>query len=344
MIPQSSAGQSSIAVVILNFNGKAHLEKFLPGVVQYSPEARIVVADNGSKDDSLAFISKNFSGVEIIDLGKNLGFCGGYNHALKKVDAGYFVLLNNDVEVTPGWLKPMKDVLDKDPSIGSVQPKILSYHQKHLFEYAGAGGGLIDSLGYPFCRGRVFDTVEKDTGQYNDTTPVFWTSGACMMIRSELFGMLGGLDEDFFAHMEEIDLCWRMKRSGSTAFYVGSSTVYHVGGGTLAASNPMKTYYNFRNGLNMLIKNEQGGRLLWKLPLRLMLDWIAAARFLLGTPAHTWAVWRAHWHILTHLPRILAKRKALKHLDFDVSEVYSGVILWKYFILGRKTYALLIAH
>jgi GT2 family glycosyltransferase len=328
---------SRIAVVILNYNGKTHLQNFLPGVVQYSPEATIVVADNGSSDDSLSYLSQNFPTVQLININENLGFCGGYNYALKKIEADYFVLLNNDVEVTSGWLVPMKDLLDRDETIAAVQPKVLSYRHKDLFEYAGAGGGFIDMLGYPFCRGRIFDTVEHDRGQYNDIVPVFWATGACLVIRSKLFKDLGGFDEDFFAHMEEIDLCWRLKRMGHRIFYCGSSTVYHVGGGTLAAGNPTKTYYNFRNGLAMLIKNQGGGQLLWKLPLRLILDWIAALKFLVGTPAHAWAVLRAHGYVFSHLSSILAKRKRLKD-PFGVSEVYPGIILWRYFVLGRKTY------
>ena len=333
----SPAGQA-IAVVILNYNGKAHLEKFLPGIVRYSPEAKVVVADNGSTDDSITFIQKNFPPVEIIDIGKNLGFCEGYNFALTKVEADYFVLLNNDVEVTERWLAPLRDLLDGDTNIAAVQPKILSYHHKKQFEYAGAAGGFIDTLGYPFCRGRIFETTEEDNGQYNDTLPVFWATGACLMIRSKLFNDLGGFDRDFFAHMEEIDLCWRLKRLGHKIFYCGSSTVYHVGGGTLSAGNPRKTYYNFRNGLDMLIKHQRASRLLWTLPLRVVLDWVAALKFLLGSPAHTWAVWRAHWYVLLHLGTILSKRKRLKHTNFRVSEVYPGSIIWKYFVLGRKTF------
>jgi GT2 family glycosyltransferase len=326
----------SLAVVILNYNGKAHLEKFLPGVVKYSPEAKVIVADNGSDDDSLNFISKNFPGVEVIVIGKNLGFCGGYNHALKSVDADYFLLLNNDVDVTDGWLRPLLEIMEGDNNIAAIQPKILSYHQKNRFEYAGAGGGLIDILGYPFCRGRIFDTTEEDHGQYNDTLPVFWATGACLMVRAKLFNELGGFDEDFFAHMEEIDLCWRLKRRRYKVYYCGSSTVYHVGGGTLAAVNPAKTYYNFRNGLDMLIKNQPGGSLVWKFPLRLALDWVAAARFLLGTPAHAWAVVRAHWHVATHIGRILSKRRKLKDTGFEVTEIYPAIILWRYFVVGRK--------
>lgn len=337
MTPQQGAEQSTIAVVILNYNGKAHLETFLPGVVQKSPEALIVVADNGSADDSLTFIRKNFPQVQIIEIGKNLGFCGGYNYALKKVEADYFVLLNNDVEVTDGWLKPMRAVLDRQKETAAVQPKVLSYHNKNKFEYAGAGGGLIDTLGYPFCRGRIFETVEEDKGQYNDTIPVFWATGACMMIRSMLFKDFGGFDEDFFAHMEEIDLCWRLKRRGHSIYYCGTSTVYHVGGGTLAVANPNKTYYNFRNGLDMLIKHQPGTQLIWKLPLRVLLDWVAALRFLLGTPLHTWAVMRAHFYVLFHLGRILDKRRVLQG-SFDVTEMHNGILIWDYFILGRKVF------
>jgi GT2 family glycosyltransferase len=329
---------SVIAVVILNYNGKAHLEKFLPGIVQFSREAKIIVADNGSTDDSLTFISKNFPAIEIIDIGVNLGFCGGYNYALTKVAADYFLLLNNDVEVTEGWLTPLIGILDGDRGIAAVQPKILAYHNKNRFEYAGAGGGLIDRLGYPFCRGRIFDTTEEDRGQYNDTLPVFWATGACFMVRASLFKDIGGFDVDFFAHMEEIDLCWRLKRGGYKVFYCGSSTVYHVGGGTLAVANPRKTYYNFRNGLDMLIKNQGAGQLLWKLPLRLVLDWVAALKFLLDAPAHALAVVRAHWYVATRIGKILSKRQKLKGTGYTVSEVYPGMILWRYFVLGRKTY------
>lgn len=324
---------SHVAVVILNYNGKAFLEKFLPGVIQHSPGAKVVVADNGSTDDSLSIIPL---GVEVINIGKNLGFCGGYNYALKKVEADYFVLLNNDVEVTANWLTPVIDLLDKNPSIAAVQPKILSYRQKDEFEYAGAGGGFIDTLAYPFCRGRIFDTVEKDHGQYNDTVPVFWATGACLIVRAKLYNELGGLDEDFFAHMEEIDLCWRLKRSGYQVYYCGSSTVYHVGGGTLSAAKPAKTYYNFRNGLSMMIKNEPAGRLIWKLPFRMILDWVAAVRLLFGQPSHAWAVCRAHFYILSHFRKNWKKRTPPTR---PVTEIFPGILIWRYFVLGKKTFS-----
>jgi GT2 family glycosyltransferase len=323
---------SVIAVVILNYNGKVYLEKFLPGVVQYSPDAKIIVADNGSNNDSLSIIPES---VEVIRIEKNLGFCGGYNYALSRIDADYFVLLNNDVEVTKNWLTPLKDLLDKNPAIAAVQPKILSYRQKDTFEYAGAGGGFIDALGYPFCRGRIFDTVEKDQGQYNDTVPVFWATGACLMIRAKLYKELGGLDEDFFAHMEEIDMCWRLKRRGYQVYYCGLSTVFHVGGGTLSVGSPAKTYYNFRNGLSLLIKHEPAMKLLWKLPFRIFLDWVAALKFLVGQPSHAWAICRAHFYTLIHLRKNWKKRV---NPTKPVPEVYPGLMIWKYFVLGKKTY------
>jgi GT2 family glycosyltransferase len=332
--------QRTIAVVILNYNGKAHLEKFLPVVIQFSEGATIIVADNGSTDDSLDFIRKNYRTVRVIDNGRNLGFCGGYNTALKQIDAGYYVLLNNDVEVTAGWIAPMKRLLDERAGVGAVQPRVLSYHNRKIFEYAGAGGGFVDALAYPFCRGRLFDHLEEDSGQYSDTVPVFWATGACLAIRSRLFHELGGFDEDFFAHMEEIDLCWKLKRNGHEVYYAGESVVYHVGGGTLAVSNPRKTYYNFRNGLDMLIKHQRGGELLWKLPLRVILDWIAGLRFLAGSPGDAWAVLKAHFYILGHLGKIFRKRGALKRQlrGFAVSEAYGGILVYKYFVQGKKTY------
>jgi GT2 family glycosyltransferase len=331
-------GPTSIAVVILNYNGLEYLRKFLPNVVRFSDGATIVVVDNGSTDSSIDFLKHNFPSVDIIDNGANLGFCRGYNESLGKVKADYVVLLNNDVEVTEGWLPPLKNTLDSAKYIAAVQPKILSYKNRDEFEYAGAGGGLIDILGYPFCRGRIFDTVEKDRGQYNDTTSVFWASGACIAIRAKLFRELGGFDEDFFAHMEEIDLCWRLRRREFEIYYCGSSTVYHVGGGTLTVANPNKTYYNFRNGLAMLIKHQSVIRLLWKMPLRIILDWLAALKFLLGSPKHCWAVVRAHWYVFTHLGRIFSKRREMKGYSYDVGRIYPGIMIFRYFLLGKKTY------
>jgi GT2 family glycosyltransferase len=220
---------NKIAVVILNYNGEKLLQQFLPSVLEHSKIATVIVADNASPDQSLEILKSQFPSVKVIALDKNYGFCGGYNRALKQVEAEYFVLLNSDVEVTPNWLDPIIDLFDSDPSIAAAQPKILSYHQKTHFEYAGAGGGFIDSLGYPFCRGRLFDFTEIDKGQYNDTREIFWATGACMVIRSKIYIDLGGLDEDFFTHMEEIDLCWRIQRAGYKVMYLGQSSVYHVG-------------------------------------------------------------------------------------------------------------------
>jgi GT2 family glycosyltransferase len=335
----TSAGQS-IAVVILNYNGKSHLEKFLGAVITHSEGASVIVADNGSTDGSMEFILKNYPSVQLIDNGANLGFCGGYNLALKKIAADYYILLNNDVEVTAGWIRPMQNLLDERGEIAAVQPKILSWRNKKLFEYAGAAGGFVDALAYPFCRGRVFDHLEEDHGQYDDTVPVFWATGACLMIRSKLFHELGGFDEDFFAHMEEIDLCWKLKRNGHQVYYTGESVVYHVGGGTLSASNPKKTYYNFRNGLDMLIKHQPGSQLLWKFPLRVSLDWVAGLRLLFKSHEDTWAILRAHLYILLHLGRILEKRRDLKKKlkGFAVSEAYRGVLVFRYFVGQQKVY------
>ena len=233
---------SSIAVVILNFNGRALLKKFLPGVVQFSGQAKIVVADNNSTDGSREWLQTAFPQVQLIHLPANLGFCAGYNAALRQLRATYFVLLNSDVEVTPDWLTPLTNVLEGDPRAGAVQPKIRSYARRQHFEYAGAGGGFIDWLGFPFCRGRIFNTLEADHHQYDDTLPVFWASGACLAVKADLFLQLGGFDEHFFAHMEEIDFCWRLKRAGYQVIYCGASTVYHVGGATLSVGSPRKTY------------------------------------------------------------------------------------------------------
>jgi len=325
------------AVVILNYNGEKLLQQFLPSVIQYSNNALVVVADNGSTDQSVHILETQFSSVVLIKLDKNYGFCGGYNRALKQVEAQYYVLLNSDVEVTPGWLRPLEDLLDSNLSIAALQPKILSYSQKDHFEYAGAGGGFIDSLGYPFCRGRLFDYTEKDEGQYNDIREVFWATGACLMIRSRVYHELGGLDEDFFAHMEEIDLCWRIKRSGGTVYYCGQSHVYHVGGGTLSKSNPRKTYFNFRNGLILLYKNLSTASLLVKLPIRLMLDYVAVIRFLFtGCKADAIAVIKAHIGFLKDLGATKRKRRILKQYPFSNQNMYKGLVLWEYFLMRKK--------
>ncbi|MBL7870754.1 MAG: glycosyltransferase family 2 protein [Cyclobacteriaceae bacterium] len=332
---------TEVAVVILNYNGRNFLHQFLPSVIAYSSTAKIIVADNGSTDDSLSLLEKGFPQIEIIKIGSNLGYCGGYNYALKRVEAEYYVLLNSDVEVTDGWIDPIQTLFKRDSTIAAAQPKILSYHQKDTFEYAGAGGGYIDSLGYPFCRGRIFDRLEKDQGQYNDTRSVFWATGACLFIRSNIFHSAGGLDEDFFAHMEEIDLCWRLNRAGHRVYYVGSSTVYHVGAGTLPKSNPHKTYLNFTNGFSLLVKHLPANKFFWKLPLRIILDLIAALTFLFqGSPADFGAVIRAILNSLRMFPYNLSKRKKLTSQipGYHVSNQYKGLLVADYYLLGKKTF------
>ena len=332
---------TSVAVVILNYNGEKLLRQFLPSVVEHSDDARIFVADNGSTDSSTHLLHREFPEVNVIELGGNYGFCGGYNRALKQITADYFVLLNSDVEVSQGWLTPLKTLLDGNPAIASVQPKILSYRYKKLFEYAGAGGGFLDSLGYPFCRGRVFDYVEEDTGQYNDTRPVFWSSGACMMVRSEKFHEHGGFDEDLFAHMEEIDLCWKLNRAGSEIYYCGASTVYHLGAGTLGYHHPRKTYLNFRNGLSLITKHLGAAEILYKLPLRMALDWLAAIFFLLrGEGGNFFSVFRAHIDFARQLPSLTKKRKFIqaRNPGYPRRNLHHGLIIFDYYVRRKRTF------
>jgi GT2 family glycosyltransferase len=334
---------TSIAVVILNYNGEKLLQQFLPSVIQYSPEADIIVADNGSTDQSLQFLRTNFSGVAILELGENFGFCGGYNKALRQIKADYYVLLNSDVEVTHGWLKPLKALLDAHPEVAAIQPKILSYRDKNLFEYAGAGGGFLDVLGYPFCRGRVFDHVEEDYGQYNDERPVFWATGACMMIRSEKFHHHGGFDEDLFAHMEEIDLCWKLNRSNNLVYYSGHSTVYHLGAGTLGYHHPRKTYLNFRNGLTLIFKHLDTGELIYKLPFRVMLDWLAAMFFLFrGEGENFKSVFLAHIHFLRQLDNLMGKRSVIRRENpsYPRRNIHPGLIIFDYYLRKKKSFTI----
>jgi GT2 family glycosyltransferase len=285
-----------IAVVILNWNGVKLLEQFLPSVVQFSSEATIYVADNASTDESVAFIKNNFPTVKIIQNKTNQGFAGGYNEALQYIDAEIYALVNSDIEVTQNWLKPILETFNTEPETAIIQPKILDFKRKEYFEYAGAGGGFIDQFGYPFCRGRIFDTLEKDNGQYNDKTEIFWASGACFFIRSAVYKDLKGFDQEFFAHQEEIDLCWRAINEGHVIKYNSESIVYHVGGATLQQANPQKTYLNFRNSLLMLTKNLPQGSLLKVLIIRLVLDGIAGIKYIVGGQfTHFWAIIRAHF-------------------------------------------------
>jgi GT2 family glycosyltransferase len=323
----------SLAIVILNWNGKAYLEQYLPSVISHSNDAQIIVADNGSTDDSVDFVQTHYPNVRVIRNATNGGFAKGYNDALKHVDAPFYLLLNSDIEVTADWLLPLMDVMS-DPLVAGCQPKIRSFFNRTSFEHAGAAGGYLDRHYYPFCRGRIVDQVEKDSGQYDHTTEVFWATGAALLIRSEIFHQVGGFDETFFAHMEEIDLCWRIKKRGYRFLSVPKSVIFHVGGGTLPYLSPKKSLLNFRNSLYMLVKNHQGW-LLPKLLIRLKLDGIAALRFLLrGEFAHVGSVWSAHMSLYKMFPTLLRQRKIIRStaIKSNLNGLYKGSILWaRYF-------------
>lgn len=334
---------SKAAVVILNWNGRKFLEQFLPTVVKYNPDfSEIIIADNASSDDSLDWLSKNFPSVRIIRNPSNGGFAKGYNDALSQVDSEYFILLNSDVEVTEGWMEPVIALLDSDKNIAAAQPKIRAFHDREKFEYAGAAGGFIDKWGFPFCRGRIFDTYETDSGQYNDSREVFWATGASLFVRASAWKEIGGLDEDFFAHMEEIDLCWRMRNRGWKVMYCGTSTVYHVGGGTLTKQNPQKTFLNFRNNLVLLCKNHAPGYFWLKIFFRMVFDGIASIRFVLtGQFAHGWAVQRAHMSFYGRLGKTLKKRKAMKKgiTKYATTCIYEKTLIMEYFFRGKKKFS-----
>lgn len=324
-----------IAIVILNWNGKTLLEQFLPSVIEHSKEATIYLADNASTDDSIAFVKANFSSVKIIQNKNNDGYAKGYNEALQYVDEPILCLLNNDVAVTPNWLEPVIALFKQESNTTIIQPKILDYKQKDYFEYAGAAGGFIDKLGYPYCRGRIFNTIEKDNAQYNDSHNIFWASGACLFIRKEIFNKLDGFDESFFAHMEEIDLCWRANNLGYNVKYIGTSVVYHLGGSTLKNTNPNKTYLNFRNSLFTLVKNAKGNLLLLVL-VRLILDGIAGIKFIFEFNFnHTLAILRAHYSFYGHLPKLLKSRKTLQQ---QKGYYQKTSIVFDYFINKRRYY------
>lgn len=325
-----------VAVVILNWNGKALLKQFLPSVVKNSPEARIYVADNASTDDSIDFLQEHFPQVEIIRNSVNGGFAKGYNDALQVLKEDLFVLLNSDVEVTPNWLPPMIAEMENDPTVAALQPKILNYRKKEYFEYAGAAGGFIDALGYPYCRGRIFETLEKDEGQYNEIKEIFWATGACMMIRKIDFFETGGFDEDFFAHQEEIDLCWRLFNRNKKIKAVGTSAVYHLGGGTLDSMHPQKTFLNFRNSLFVIVKNAPKRKVGIIIFLRLLLDGVAGLKFLLQLKAsHTAAILKAHKDFYLHLKKMWKKRENIskKRKYYDKTSV-----VWAYYLLGIRTF------
>ncbi|MCS6821242.1 MAG: glycosyltransferase family 2 protein [Microscillaceae bacterium] len=327
-----------VAVVILNYNGRAFLEKFLPSVIQHSPQAQIFVADNASTDNSVAFLQEHFPKVRLVVLDKNYGFCQGYNLALQQIEAKYYVLLNSDVEVTKNWLVPLVELLEKNEKIGACQPKIKSFAQKQYFEHAGAAGGWIDAWGYPFCRGRVFDTIEIDKGQYNDEVPIFWATGACLAVRSRLFHQLGGLETHFFAHMEEIDLCWRLQNAGFEVWYSGKSEVYHVGGGTLPNNSPKKLFFNFRNNLLLLYKNLPRKHFFLVFGVRIFLDTTAFFSFIVKKQwANAWAIIRAYkaFFQLKNKVQKVSNPKPIQKLH----GFYPKSVVWQYFFRQRKTFS-----
>lgn len=323
----------NIAVVILNWNGKKLLETFLPSTVAYSEGATIYVADNASTDDSIAFIKSNFPEVKIVKNEENGGFAKGYNDALQKIQAPIYALVNSDIEVTENWLTPIVEEFKTHPETAIVQPKILDYKNKKKFEYAGAAGGYIDLLGYPYCRGRVFNALEKDKGQYNDRVDINWASGACLFIRSEIYHQLKGFDEDYFAHQEEIDLCWRANNFGYKIKYIGTSTVYHIGGATLNEANSFKTFLNFRNSLYSLVKNLPKNKVFFFILIRMVLDGVAGIRFTLqGRPIHMVAILKSHISFYRNLKRMIAKRTA--HNNHNYYKATS--VVWSYFILNIR--------
>lgn len=327
-----------IAVVILNWNGQKLLETFLPSVTSYSEEADIYVADNASTDDSVKYVKNHFPTVSIIQNSENGGYAKGYNDALKHIDADVFCLLNSDVEVTENWLKPIIQEFQNNPKTAIVQPKILDYKNKTKFEYAGAAGGFIDKYGYPYCRGRIFNTIEEDIGQYDDNVNIFWASGACFFVRKQTFQYLQGFDESFFAHMEEIDFCWRAYNAHYKTIYVGTSVVYHLGGATLQNTNPKKTFLNFRNSLFTLVKNTNKNLFLLVFT-RLLLDGLAAFMFLVKLkPQHILSILKAHLSFYGNLSNLIAQRRLINQRKNYYTK---SSIVWYYFIKNCKKFSCL---
>ncbi len=323
-----------IAIVILNWNGEKYLRKFLPSVIEHSEGARVIVADNGSTDSSLEVLRNEFPKVEVITLDRNYGFAEGYNRALSQISSKYYVLLNSDVEVTADWLTPMVTAIESDEKIAAIQPKILSYDNKKLFEHAGASGGFIDSLGFPFCRGRIMGSCEVDSGQYDDRREIFWASGAALFIRSEVYHRAGGLDSLFFAHMEEIDLCWRVKRLGYKVIVEPQSTVYHVGGGTLPVSSPRKTYLNFRNNIAMVYKNLKGYQFTALYFVRFFSDSLQAFAYLVcGKFSFFRAVVRGHYDFWCTRKRYKIDSSIPKG---RVGEIYRSSIILRSILISKK--------
>ncbi len=333
----------SVAIVILNWNGRQFLEKFLPSVLASTYENfEVIIADNASTDDSVDFLKKTYPQLRIITLNENLGFAGGYNEALQYVKADYYVLLNSDVEVTPSWISPIISLMENNRAIAACQPKLLLYSDRSSFEYSGASGGWIDRFGYPFARGRIFDHCEKDNGQYNHTEPVFWASGAAMFVRADLYHALGGFDSYFFAHQEEIDFCWRLQLSGYQVYCCPDSVVYHVGGGTLPKGNSRKVFLNFRNNLIMMAKNMRAWEAIWKISYRFILDGISAGKSILaGEFSYSLAVFKAHFAflrwILTGFNRTKRKNKKIVLQGY----LHRSVV-WAHFVLGMRTFSKIV--
>ncbi len=329
-----------VSIVILNYNGQHFLEKFLPTIIEHSNGHEIVIADNNSTDGSIDFIKNHYPKISLIAFSENHGFCGGYNRALRQLKADIFVIINSDIEVTKNWIAPVLQLFEKDGKIAAIQPKLLDFNFRNKFEYAGGAGGFIDKFGYPFCRGRIFDTIETDIGQYDESREIFWASGACLFIRKELFDAYGGFDEDFFAHMEEIDLCWRMKHGGYKIFYCGESVVYHVGGGTLAYTNPQKTYLNFRNSLLSLFKNLPLWELMWKIPVRLVLDYIAFLKFVFsGRVIDAYMIIKAHIYVVINLSSTMEKRNFKNEGEDILFGVYPKLLLYDYYIKKNRKFS-----
>ncbi len=330
----------NIAVVILNWNGEELLKRYLPATIAYSKGSDIYVADNASTDNSVSFVRNNYPSVKIIQNKVNGGFAKGYNDALKYVTADVFCLLNSDVEVTENWLDPISKAFEDMSEAGIIQPKILDLKRKNYFEYAGAAGGFIDQLGYPFCRGRIFQVLEKDTGQYDDTREIFWATGACMFIKKSVFNEVGGFDEDYFAHQEEVDLCWRAKNAGHKIYYVGASKIYHLGGFTLSNMNPKKTYLNFRNSLFSITKNLPRRKAFLIIFIRLVLDAIAAVRFIFQLKfSHFYAILKAHLSFYMHFRKMYNKREKA---NFILKYYVVKSIVWSHFVHRISNYRALV--
>jgi GT2 family glycosyltransferase len=334
--------EQETAVVILSYNGRKWHELFLPAIVEEAASGYdVIIVDNASTDDTLQYVLEHFPSVKTLRIGINRGFANGYAEALREIQAKYYVLLSADFEVTKGWFPPLLNAMQQTQGLAACQPKVRYWKEREKFEYAGAGGAFMDKWGYLFCRGRIFNDLEIDNGQYDDNIEVFWASGGCFMVRADLYHKMGGLDADLYAHMEEVDLCWRLKNAGYRIGYIGGSTVYHVGGSVISYGSPQKLYYNYRNSLILLLKNERASKLLWLIPLRLVLDGVSALQLLAGGKFKSVAtIFKAHMHFYGSFRKWLSHRKqAQLHIAQRNKEgVYPQSIIWQYFALRKKTF------